>query len=368
MAIQTKAYALYKQYIPFIILLSTFVALPALAEKTNYAELKRGDVINVNLDQLLPTQAVISLDEEYYNLGRYAEDLKTMYNDLCRVNGAKGIKKWDKDSNPTNISTYSCQAKQGENIDALPSVIIGPEDGELFLIDHHNILSTFWDMPNGGTSVPITLKVEYNLLGSGDDFWPELLNDHEVWLYNNKGKKIKPSALPQYIGSKQLKHDKYFSLAYFLNGIAYDMPDENKVPYVKLNWSRVLREKMDIGDYNLNNLDEYATALTSAATIITDLKSDTVIGRSSKTAKEMGQKSSVDTKALENLLTNEKSTWHYAMAYRLAKKEKATPKNIEDENNNKEDDASNKKESKKKESKKKDKPNSINETDKVKAE
>jgi hypothetical protein len=361
MAIQTKAYALYKRYIPFIFLLSTFVALPALAEKSNYADHKRGDVINVNLDQLLPTQAVISLDEEYYNLGRYAEDLKQMYNDLCEVNGAKGVKQWDKDSNPTDISTYSCQKKQGNNIDALPAVIIGPEDGELFLIDHHNILSTFWDMPNGGTSVPVTLRVEYNLLGSGDDFWPELQNDHEVWLYNNKGKKIKPSALPQYIGSKQLKHDKYFSLTYFLNGIAYDMPEGNKVPYVKLNWSRVLREKMDIGDYNLNNQDEYATALTEAATIITDLKSDTVIGKSGKTAQEMGQKKRVDTKALENLLTNEKSTWHYAMAYRLAKKEKATPKNIEDEN--KEDDASNKKELKKK-----DKPNSINETDKVKVE
>jgi hypothetical protein len=360
MASQTKAYVSFKRCILFITVLSTF---PALAEQSNYADLKRGDVINVNLDQLLPTQAVISLDEEYYNLGRYTEDLKIMYNDLCRVNGAKGIKKWNKDSIPTDVGTYSCQAKNGENIDDLPAVIIGPEDGELFLIDHHNMLSTFWDMPNGGTSMPVTLRVEYNLLGSGDDFWPELLNDHEVWLYNNKGEKIKPSALPQYIGSKQLKHDKYFSLTYFLNGIAYDIPNDSKVPYVKLNWSRVLREKMDIGDYNLNNPDEYATALTEAATIITDLESDTVIGISGKTAKEMGQRNSVDTKALEKLLTNEKSNWHYAMAYRLAKKEKATPKTMEDEKNNKEDKANDKKESKKK-----DKPNSINETDKVKAE
>ncbi|MGF1758675.1 ParB/Srx family N-terminal domain-containing protein [Photobacterium sagamiensis] len=332
---------LFSAVAPFltVIIPSVFISFSALAEKNTYSELKHGDVITVNLDQLLPTQSMLAYDAEFSNLGRYAENLKYMYDDLCRLNGAKGVKKWTEDSLPTDIKSYKCIDKPGKHIDDLSTIVVGPEEGVLYLTSNHHILSTFWDMPNGGTSVPVMLKVEYNLLGSGDDFWPEMLNDKEVWLYDSKGEKIKPKKLPEYLGSKQLKHDKYLSLVYFLNGISYDTPKPTKkskpkdeTPFLELYWSQILRQQMNISEYDLNIPDEYATALTEAATVMVDLKSDTIIGKSNKTAKEMGQLSQVNTKALETLLTDNKSKWHYAMTYRLAKKEKTTPKSLLNDN------------------------------------
>lgn len=311
---------------------------PTHAEKVNYSELENGDTITVTLDQLLPTQAVLNYDQIYANLQRYKSDLKNMYNDLCRLNGAKGVKKWNEDSMPTDPETYQCSGKTAQNKDALSSVVVGPEEGVLYLTEGLTILSTFWGMPNGGTSVPITVKVNHNLLGSGDDFWAEMNNDNEVWLVNEKGKKIKTKDLPEYIGMKQLKHDKYLSLVHFLNGISYTPPKpdgkDNKtaaVPFLALNWALEIRQHMKISDYDLNDPEEYATALTEAATIMVDLPDDEVIGKSKRTASDMGQFDQVDSKALEELLTDNMSPFGLATAYRLEKKEKSTPKAVLEE-------------------------------------
>ena len=308
------------------------------AEKINYSELENGDTITIPLDQLLPTQAVLDYDQIFANLQRYKADLKNMYNDLCRVNGAKGVKKWDDNSIPTDPETYQCTGKVGQDTDVLSTVVIGPEEGVLYLTEGLTLLSTFWDMPNGGTSVPITVKVNHNLLGSGDDFWAEMNNDNEVWLVNEKGKKIKPDDLPEYIGMKQLKHDKYLSLVNFLNGISYSAPKpdgkDNKtasIPFFALNWALELRQHMKISDYDLNDPEEYATALTEAATIMVDLPDDEVIGKSKRSASEMGQFDQVDSKALEELVTNADTSFGLALAYRVEKKEKSTPKAVLEE-------------------------------------
>ncbi|MGF1682914.1 ParB/Srx family N-terminal domain-containing protein [Photobacterium minamisatsumaniensis] len=319
-------------------LLSSFVISSSFAEKVSYSELDNGDIVTVTLDQLLPTQAILDHDAENANLQNYKIELKNMFDDLCHLNGAKGIKHWDDASSPTQPESYTCTNKHGTDTDALSTVVVAPEDGILYLTTNQTILSTFWDMPNGGISVPITVKVSHNLISSGDDFWPEMINDNEVWLVNEKGKKIKPDDLPEYIGRKQLKHDKYLSLANFLLGISYlePQPDgkentELSVPYLALNWALLLRKKMKVSEYDLNDPDEYATAITEAATIIVDTPDDEIVGKSKRTAAEMGKLSTVDSKALETLLTDETSSFGLAIAYRLNKKEKSTPKAILDE-------------------------------------
>lgn len=307
----------------------------SLADKTAYSELKQGDVITVPLDLLLPTQAVLDYDAEYANLQRYVENTKGMFNDLCRLNGAKGVKKWDEASDPTDSESYTCLAKSGKHPEALSTVVIGPEENMLYLTSNLIALSSFWDMPNGGTSVPVMVKVSRNLSGSGDDFWKEMKSNHDVWLVNAKGKEIEPDDLPEYIGQKQLKQDKYLALVHFLKGVSYAPPKQKDtehapIPQLALNWALELRQRMKIKDYNLNDAEEYATALTEAATIMTDLPDDEIIGDSDLSAKEMGQFDKVDSKALEALLTNKNSAFGLAMAYRIAKKEKTTPKAILD--------------------------------------
>lgn len=89
---------------------------------------------------------------------------------------------------------------------------------------------------------------------------------------------------------------------------------------------------MKISDYDLNVLDEYAAALAEAATVMVDLPDDTLIGKSNRTAKEMGGKLNlVDSKALAALINDKKSDFNHALAYRLAEKEKSTPKRLLEE-------------------------------------
>lgn len=324
-----------------VIAFANFFATSSLAEKITYDELSNGDVITVTLDQLLPTQAVLSFDWEFAKLSRYTENRKSMYNDLCIANGAKGVKKWTDESQPTDPSSYTCTDKPGTHIEALNTVIVGPEKGTLYLTKGHHTLSTFWDMPNGGTSVPVMVRVTHNLLGSDDDFWPEMNNDHEVWLNNAKGEKIKPGDLPEYIGRKQLKHDKYLSLVYFLKDISYSYPMKKKgkgntqkaspPPFFELNWALEIRKHMKVSDYNFNEPDEYAAALAEAATVMVDLADDEIIGKSKLTAKEMGKFNQVDSKALASLINNKASDFNYAITYRLEMKEKSTPKRLLEE-------------------------------------
>ncbi|GHA58199.1 ParB/Srx family N-terminal domain-containing protein [Photobacterium aphoticum] len=312
---------------------SLLLSTQSAAEKITYSELKNGDVITVTLDQLLPTQSVLDYDAEYAKLQYYANDPKHIFDTLCIINGAKGVKKWNDDASPLDPASYTCKAEAGSDTDHISSVIIGPEEGILYLVDNLTVLSSFWDMPNGGTSVPVMVKVTHNLLSSGDDFWAEMNNDHEVWLRNYKGKKIQPDDLPEYIGQKQLKHDKYLSLVNYLDGISYAMPkpngDDNKqanIPFLALNWALVLRKHMKISDYNLNDPDEYGAAITEAATIMVDTPDDEIIGLSKRDANAMGKFDQVNSEALEKLLTDKDSAFSLAMAYRLAKKEKSTPK------------------------------------------
>jgi len=318
-------------------LLATFSS----AEKITYDKLSNGDVITVTLDQLLPTQPVLSFDKEFAKLNRYHEDLKSMFNDLCKANGAKGIKKWNEESQPTDASSYNCIDKPGTHTNDLSTVVIGPKAGTLYLTKGHHTLSTFWDMPNGGTSVPVMVKIAHNLHETGEDFWPEMNNDKEVWLFNTKGEKIKAKELPEYIGQKQLKHDKYLSLVYFLKDISYSSPQKkdkkkgtsngSSIPFLELNWALEIRKHMKISDYDLNVLDEYAAALAEAATVMVDLPDDTIVGKSERTAKEMGKLSLVDSKALAALINDKKSDFNHALAYRIAVKEKSTPKRLLEE-------------------------------------
>ncbi|GAL03806.1 hypothetical protein JCM19237_6700 [Photobacterium aphoticum] len=88
----------------------------------------------------------------------------------------------------------------------------------------------------------------------------------------------------------------------------------------------VLRKHMKISDYNLNDPDEYGAAITEAATIMVDTPDDEIIGLSKRDANAMGKFDQVNSEALEKLLTDKDSAFSLAMAYRLAKKEKSTPK------------------------------------------
>lgn len=301
-----------------------------------------GDVLTVKLDALLPTQAVLAFDRVFASLGRYEARPAQMFDDLCLTNGGKGVKTWDDQSQPTDLDSYTCEEPLGSNQDALPTVLLAPNGKTLYLLSGHHILTTFWDMPNGGTSVPVKVKVTQSLAGDDiDEVWNAMKEAGEFWLFDTRGEKIKPSELPEYLGMKQLKHDKYLSLVFFLRNIAYSDPDKSKtvnplirpmsVPYMQYYWAQYLRKKMKVSSYDLNDPDEYAAALKEAASLIVAAADDENIASSGKTAKELGQFDEVNIKALESLLSRSTSSWSYALAYRQREKEESTPKRILEE-------------------------------------
>lgn len=48
---------------------------------------KPGQVIDVALQQLHPTQAVIGFDQIYYKLGLFAESRSKLFDEYCETNG-----------------------------------------------------------------------------------------------------------------------------------------------------------------------------------------------------------------------------------------------------------------------------------------
>ncbi|WP_051288067.1 ParB/Srx family N-terminal domain-containing protein [Photobacterium halotolerans] len=310
--------------------------------KTNSEDnsIQVGDVLTVKLDALLPTQPVLAFDRVFASLGRYEARPAQMFDDLCLTNGGQGVKTWDDKSQPTDLESYSCKEPLGSNQDALPTVLLAPDGKTLYLLSGHHILTTFWDMPNGGTSVPVVVKVTQSLAGDDiDEIWSAMKEAGQIWLFDIRGEKIKPSELPEYLGMKQLKHDRYLSLVFFLRNIAYSDPDTGKttanplirpmsVPYMQYHWAQYLRKKMKVSNYDLNDPDEYTAALKEAANLIVAAADDENIASSGKTAKELGQFDEVNTKALDSLVTRPTSSWSYALAYRQRVKEESTPKRI----------------------------------------
>lgn len=307
-----------------------------------------GDVLTVKLDEILPTQPILAYDRIFASLGRYEARPAQLYDDLCLTNGGQGIQSWDDNSKPTDLESYHCKKPFGSQEDALPTVLVAPDGKTLYLLSGHHILSTFWDMPNGGTSVPVLVKVTHNLAGDDiDEKWDAMKQAGQIWLYNTRGEQIKPSDLPQYLGMKQLKHDKYLSLVFFLRNIAYNDPDKDyptvnplirpmSIPYLQYYWAQYLQKKMKISQYDLNDPEEYAEALKKAADIIVNTPADEDIASSGKTAKALGKFDEVNTKVLDSLLSRPSSSWGYAMAYRLRVKEESTPKRVLEEQKAKE--------------------------------
>ncbi|MGR5541140.1 ParB-like protein, partial [Vibrio campbellii] len=58
---------------------STLFVLPnALAN-----DIAQGDVIEVELNQVIPTQPSVGYDQVYYKLGRFAHDKKKLFDEIC---------------------------------------------------------------------------------------------------------------------------------------------------------------------------------------------------------------------------------------------------------------------------------------------
>uniref|UniRef100_A0A5Q0TN54 Chromosome partitioning protein ParB n=2 Tax=Vibrio algicola TaxID=2662262 RepID=A0A5Q0TN54_9VIBR len=235
-----------------ILTVAAFLLPVALVSAKQNIPHSEGDVVSVSLGDLHPTQALIGRDQVLYKLANYQKKPKNLFDDVCEANGQKGIKDFDQNSKPNKLDSFTCLESIGREKSALKTVVIAP-NGQLYLTDGHHTFTTFWAMPNGGPDFPIHVLIakdyrngEANLQSGVSaqkkqmtEFWQQMQQDKNTWLFNVAGDAITPQELPKQLDLKQFQDSPMRSMLYFTKGVSWDKPDV-AVPFLEFYWAKAL--------------------------------------------------------------------------------------------------------------------------------
>jgi len=254
-----------------------------------YLKAKAGDIIQVRIEELHPTQDAIGYDQIYYKLGRWQGDFDraTWASDVTKqldyLNSTVG-KKFDDYCEDMGMServadfatiaeaqaarlddptTFTCVDAPGTHDDVLKTVVVG-WDGNLYLTDGHHTFSSLREIPDGGPKLPVWVKVDanYSDMTSASAFWTRMVDEKKAWLRDGNNQPITVDQLPTRVGLPHdndpggMSEDKYRSLVYFTRDIAYsngDLPE-----FAEFQWGDWLRGQVALG--NLQPLTNYRTA------------------------------------------------------------------------------------------------------------
>ncbi|MDX3855641.1 ParB/Srx family N-terminal domain-containing protein [Streptomyces sp. AK02-01A] len=259
---------------------------------------RTGDLLDVTLDQLRPTQPSIGFDQIYYKLGRYgstkdeeAGDFNKRFDDWCETNGQEEAATVTAGARLSDPSSFTCTVPLGEETDetraAMKTVVIGP-GGALYLTDGHHTLTSFLEAADGGPKTRIRLRVTGNLSDlSTAAFWDTMRDRDWVWLRDENNKPITTDQLPQRLGLARFHDDRYRSLVYFTRDIGYQAPDD-AAEYLEFLWGTWLRERVDLDTYRLDDAASYLSAVRAASEAMSAVAGDTVIA-DGRTADELGR-------------------------------------------------------------------------------
>jgi hypothetical protein len=277
------------------------------------ADIKAGDIVQVQLAQLHPTQAAIGYRQLDYKQHRYQAEPKKLFDDYCESMGQKGVDKFDSKSRLSQPSSFSCKAPVGSEPGPMKTAVIAP-DNVLYLTDGHHTFSNFADI--GGLNTPVQVRItdDFRSLKTMSAFWQKMETAHLVWLDTPAGK-IKPDALPKELGRQHMQNDEYRSLVYFVRDIGFEK-EQNPPPFLEFYWGKWLETQLPLKNFDLNNRSGYAKALETIAEKMTSVPKDTVIAHSDSgplTADRLGARKKVNEKKLEKLVSdNGKLTWAFA--------------------------------------------------------
>lgn len=282
-----------------------------------YLLAKSGDVIQIKLNELHPTQIAVGKLQIAGDLADYASNPKHLFSDLCKVQGAGKLAENNALSTPKDPSSYTCKLPIGTKKADMNTVDIGPK-GKLYLTDGHHAFNSFWDVPAGGGDVTLSVLVGSNLSHDAKgavltqaQFEQKMTELKHFLPIDAEGKSITFSQLPQTLGTHAFQDDPYRSMLYYLRGISYDKSDKNlnpetgkpypEVPFLEFYWGQLLRSKMDLKRYNLHKQGGYIKALEDAAALMVNIPKKQLIGDSGQTAAALGQMNSIDENRLNKL-------------------------------------------------------------------
>ncbi|MXG27333.1 ParB/Srx family N-terminal domain-containing protein [Streptomyces sp. YIM 132580] len=257
-----------------------------------------GDLIDVTLGELHPTQAVLGFDQVFYKLGRYGSDrdeaaggFNKRFDDWCETNGQGEAASVRPGARLDDPASFTCTVKLGqetpESVAAMKTAVIGP-GGKLYLTDGHHTLTSFLEGPDGFTRLPIRLRVTDNLSSlSTAAFWQRMTAEKKVWLRDEKNRPLAVDQLPDRLGISNFRDDAYRSLVYFTRDIGYEVPDDAS-EFLEFSWGSWLRGKHDTAAYDLTSPGPYLDLVKSASKSMAALAPDAVVD-DGKTAAQLGR-------------------------------------------------------------------------------
>ncbi|MEB0043243.1 ParB/Srx family N-terminal domain-containing protein [Pseudomonas sp. MH10] len=279
---------------------------------------KPGELVEVSLDQLHPTQAVIGFDQIYYKLGRFAEQRSKLFDEYCETNGQGDSSRVNTASNLLDLASFDCQSPVGTHSKGMKTVVMGP-GGAFYLTDGHHTFSTLWDQPGAGPQLKMWVKVTDDFSDSADSatFWTRMQHAHKTWLKDGNGQSINPSQLPEHLGLKNMQNDPFRSLVYFTRGASFGKPSSAGVTpeFLEFYWGSWLRAQLDIAPFDLGERSGYRKALQAASALMVALPGTALVGDSGFNARQLGGYSSVNSKALRKTVHDKLP---YVIAYKAA--------------------------------------------------
>ncbi|MEI2417940.1 ParB/Srx family N-terminal domain-containing protein [Orrella sp. JC864] len=252
-----------------------------------HVDAQPGDLLEVPIGSLRPTQAAIGYDQVYYKLGRWQPDMarptwaadpashlnylnRTLgkkFDDFCEDTGqgerAQPFQTLDEAlaARLDVPGSFACRDAPGTDADALKTVVVGP-GGELYLTDGHHTFSSLYEVPDGGPQLKVWVKVDanYSDAASEAEFWQRMITQGKTWLRDGGNNPITPAELPTRVGMQHpdrpggMAEDPYRSLVYFTRGIGYDnggLPE-----FAEFYWADYLRGQTAAG--HLQPMSAYA--------------------------------------------------------------------------------------------------------------
>ncbi|MDY7562909.1 ParB/Srx family N-terminal domain-containing protein [Pseudomonas sp. 10B1] len=280
-----------------------------------------GTLIEVSLDQLHPTQAVIGFDQIYYKLARFADQRSTLFDEYCETNGQSESVRVTNASDLLDPATFDCQSPVGTRSKDMKTVVIGP-GGKLYLTDGHHTFTTLWDQPGAGPHLRMWVKVTDDFSDSADSgtFWARMQHAHKTWLKDGSGQTINPAQLPEHLGLKNMQNDLFRGLVYFTRGAAYGKPSLADIApeFLEFYWGDWLRARLDITPFDLVDRIGYRKALEAASDLMVALPAAALVGDSGFNARQLGGYSSVDSKTLRKTVHDKlRYVFDYKAAHHL---------------------------------------------------
>jgi hypothetical protein len=245
----------------------------SLAPAGEFANAAPGDILDVEIGRLRPTQGALGFDQIYYKLDRYRVDHSKELDDYCADEGLGGVIQSTAASRLDDPTTFGCiQSPARRDTSVLNPVVIGPNGDTLFVVDGHHGLTSYRETPDGGPKVHVHVRVVANhaaLVGSA--FWRQMQDEGWSWLRDGDDKAIAPGDLPDHLAlDAGFSNDTYRSLAYFVRDVGFQKP-ATPVPYLEFYWARWMRRQINLKIYELSDLTSYLAAVKTSATAIVAL-------------------------------------------------------------------------------------------------